>query len=624
MLSGRWHILLFCIVMFGYSRDLPASPLSMLEPEFNALYMESQQQPATALQQIEIQLGSAAGPLQQAQLLYIQAELQTLLVYPEQALESAAQALALIDETEQPWLYHSLQLVRAYAFDLAGTPAEGMAITERVIQFAQQLQHQQLFIQALVVRGVLQLSLVNYVAALQDLMRAYQLAPTTGDGVVTKGHIAGYIALVYEYRREHELSIPYFEEAVAFHQQQNSPVEVSIALYGLGKAHSKLGDYAVGKSKLQQSLQLAEAAGDEQGVAYAQKELAAIALLQLDPEHAKTLLLQALASFEQANNRYMLLDTQLQLGRIALQAGETTTAEKHLQQAMHFADPEHMPIQHAEVQRLQAEWLSQTGQNDEAYQLLKTASQRLTELQREESTQLLHQLRTQNELDSRMLENELLQKELELQQSLVSNQARHQRLLTTLLIGAITGSLLLLFLLTRIWWQRKRLHQLAHFDSLTSLPNRHFTLKLLDQQLRLASRHHYPLSVAMLDLDHFKQINDQFGHATGDQLLRDFAAECQKLLRASDVIGRIGGEEFLAILPHTTVDAAASVLEKIRKMTEQLASRYHEPSMITTVSIGVCGFSGYDNADTLMLSADQALYEAKENGRNQLQLSPAA
>ncbi|MEE2025252.1 diguanylate cyclase [Alkalimonas mucilaginosa] len=624
MLSGRWYILFFCIAMLGYSSYLTASPLSKLEPEFNALYVQSQQQPATALQQIEIQLSAAAGPLQQAQLLYIQAELQTLLVYPEQALESAAQALALIDGTEQPWLYHSLQLVRAYAFDLAGTPAEGMPITESALQFAGELQHQQLFIQALVVRGVLQLSLVNYVEALQDLLHAYQLAPTTGAGVITKGHIAGYIALVYEYRREHELSIPYFEEAVAFHQQHNSPVEVSIALYGLGKAHSKLGDHALGKSKLQQSLQLAESAGDDQGVAYAQKELAAIAIKQQDPEQAKTLLLQALTSFEQANNRYMLLDSQLQLGRIALQSGDTSMAEQHLQQAMLYADPEHMPIQHAEVQRQQAEWLSQRGRSDEAYQLLKTASQRLTELQREESTQLLHQLRAQHELDSRQLENELLQKELELQHSLISNQARHQRLLTALLIGAIAGSLLLLFLLARIWWQRKRLHHLAHFDSLTSLPNRHYTLKLLDQQLRLASRHHYPLSIAMLDLDHFKQINDQFGHATGDQLLRDFAAECQKLLRTSDVIGRIGGEEFLAILPHTPVDAAVSVLEKIRKTTEQLASRYHEPNMITTVSIGVCSFSGYDNADTLMLSADKALYEAKAKGRNQLQLSPVS
>ncbi|MEE2003374.1 GGDEF domain-containing protein [Alkalimonas sp. MEB108] len=624
MLSGRWHILFFCFVMLGYSTYLPASPLSKLEPEFNALYIESQQQPATALQQIEIQLGSAAGPLQQAQLLYIQAELQTLLVYPEQALKSAAQALALIDASEQPWLYHSLQLVRAYAFDLAGTPAEGMTITENVLQFAKELQHQQLFIQALVVRGVLQLSLVNYVEALQDLLHAYQLAPTTGAGVVTKGHIAGYIALVYEYRREHELSIPYFEEAVAFHQQQNSPVEVSIAMYGLGKAHSKLGDLAIGKSKLQQSLQLAEAAGDDQGVAYAQKELAGIALQQQDPEQAKTLLLLALASFEQANNRYMLLDTQLQLGRIALQAGDTTTAEVHLQQAKHFADPEHMPIQHAEVQRLQAEWLSQTGQSNDAYQLLKTASLRLTELQREESTQLLHQLRAQHELDSRMLENELLQKELELQHSLVSNQARHQRLLTALLIGAITGSLLLLLLLTRIWWQRKRLHQLAHFDNLTSLPNRHFTLKLLDQQLRLASRHNHPLSVAMLDLDHFKQVNDQFGHATGDQLLRDFATLCQQQLRSSDIIGRIGGEEFLAILPHTPADAAAAVLEKLRQGTEQLASKYDADRVTTTVSIGMCAFSGYDSADTLMLSADQALYEAKAKGRNQLQLSSAS
>ncbi|MCC5827391.1 diguanylate cyclase [Alkalimonas sp.] len=623
MLVGRWYFFLFCLALLALTNQVSATALNALEPELKGLYIQSQQQPATALQQIEIQLGTAAEPLRQAQLLYIQAQLQTLLVYPEQALESTAQALALINATEQPWLYHSLQLVRAFAFDLAGTPSEGMTAAEAALQYAAQQQHQPLFLQALVVRGSLQLSLVNYVEALHDFLQAYQQAPTD-DALLSKGHIAGYIALVYEYRREHALAIPYFEEAVAFHQQQNSPVEVSIALYGLGKAHSQLGDLATGARKLQLSLQLAESAGDDQGVAYAQKELAAIALRQQEPNQAKQLLLQALASFEEANNRYMLLDTQLQLGRIALQSNELAAAANYLQQAMAYANPEHMPIQHAEVQRLQAEWLSQSGQADQAYQLLKASSQRLAELQREESTQLLHQLRAQYELDSRKLENELLQKELELQHSLLNSQAKHQRLLTVLLFGAIAGSLLLLFLLARIWWQRKRLHHLAHFDSLTSLPNRHYTLKLLQQQLRLASRHQYPLSIAMLDLDHFKQINDQFGHTTGDQLLRDFATECQQQLRASDVIGRIGGEEFLAILPHTTVDAAAAVLEKLRKNTEQLASRYDAPQMSTTVSIGVCGFSGYDNADTLMLNADQALYQAKAKGRNQLQQTSAS
>lgn len=617
MLSRRWYLVFLSLALFWNLCAASPIPLQALEPKFDSLIELSQQAPAKALSQIEYQLTQSTEPLQQAQLLFVQAQVQNLLVYPEDALTSVQQALTLIQQQQQPWLYHSLQLVGAFALDLAGTPAEGMAATEAALHFANQQQHQSLYLQALVTRGALHLSLVNYVESLHDLLQAYHQAPLD-DPILSKGHIAGYIALVYEYRHEYELAIPYFEEAVAFHQSRNSPVEVSIALYGLGKAHSKLGDFATGQRKLQQSLDLSKAADDDQGVAYARKELATIAMQQHKMEQARSLLLQALSSFEQANNRYMLLDSHLQLAKIALHSADLAAAELALQQATEYADPKHMPIQHAEVQRLQADWLALSGQSEEAYQLLKSASQRLAALQREESTQLLHQLRAQHELDSRTLENNLLQKELELQHSRLHHQERQQRLLTLLLAVAIAGSLLLLWLLTRILWQRKELRRLANYDSLTNLPNRRYTLQLLEQQLKLASRYQYPLTLAMLDLDYFKQINDGYGHATGDQLLRDFAQLCQNRVRSTDVVGRIGGEEFLALFPHTNATDAAAVLEVIRQETELLGKRYDKENIRTTVSIGYAAFSQYDNAESLLLHVDKALYRAKSQGRNQL------
>lgn len=243
--------------------------LTDLTGDYQALYRASQQEPEASQKRIAQQLEQTSSPLDKAQLLYLQAQLQTVLVYPHQAVQTVEQALQLFSAEQQPWLYHALQLTKATALDLAGTPSEGMSMTEAAIDWAQSNEQHLLFIQGLVVRGILQLSLVNYVAAMQDLLQAYQLAPAD-DLMVSKGHIAGYLALVYEYRREDEPAIPYFEESVQFHQSQGNVVEVSIAKYGLGKAHINLGHHQQGVDLLRSSKKIAAEAGDDQGVAYAE------------------------------------------------------------------------------------------------------------------------------------------------------------------------------------------------------------------------------------------------------------------------------------------------------------------------------------------------------------------
>ncbi|MDP4537206.1 diguanylate cyclase [Alkalimonas collagenimarina] len=611
-------ILIFGLgLLFSCYSQATESTLTALTDDYQALYRASQQEPEVTQQRITHQLEQVNSPLDKAQLLYLQAQLQTVLVYPHQALQTIEQALQLFSAGQQPWLYHMLQLTKATALDLAGTPADGMPITESAIEWAKHNQHQALYIHGLVVRGILQLSLVNYVAAMQDLLQAYRLAPAE-DFMLSKGHIAGYIALVYEYRREDELAIPYFEESVEFHQSQGNIVEVSIAQYGLGKAQINLGNHQQGIDLLNASMQLAAEAGDDQGVAYAQKELASIHIQRQDFEEAKAMLQSALQTFSKADNQYMLLDIHRSLAVIALQQSELDLAEQHITKAFTYGDAEHMPIQHAHIQQLQAEWKAASNHPAEAYRLYRQASQRLSELNNQRSTHLLHQLRAQYELDTNAFENQLLQKELELQQTIINSQTEHQRMLIGWLAGLVIGIALLLFLISYVLLQRKKLQQLANFDGLTQLPNRRHTLGLLKQQLQLSQRHHYPLTVAMLDLDYFKQLNDGFGHAVGDRVLQKFARLCQEHTRSTDVVGRIGGEEFLVILPHTNAEDAKQVLEAIRSHTPQIGTTLELNDYRTTVSIGYTSYTGFDSAETMLVSADQALYHSKAEGRNRL------
>ena len=163
---------------------------------------------------------------------------------------------------------------------------------------------------------------------------------------------------------------------------------------------------------------------------------------------------------------------------------------------------------------------------------------------------------------------------------------------------------------------------LAMQDELTGLTNRRSILDTLDQQLAMARRSGQPLSLLMLDLDHFKRVNDSFGHLAGDAVLRQVASGIASRLRAQDIAGRYGGEEFLVILPGTTDDGAVQLAEELRKSIAAERIEIGEGHPITiTISIGVCGgvpVAG-QRVEDLIDAADRALYSAKENGRDRVE-----
>ncbi|MDB9744176.1 GGDEF domain-containing protein [Fibrobacterales bacterium] len=161
---------------------------------------------------------------------------------------------------------------------------------------------------------------------------------------------------------------------------------------------------------------------------------------------------------------------------------------------------------------------------------------------------------------------------------------------------------------------------LASVDVLTNVRNRRSFFELSEQCYELARRNSKPLSIMMFDLDNFKNINDKYGHAVGDEVLKLFAQTVDVLVRKSDVFARVGGEEFAIILPETSVENAQySVGEKVLKKVRAL-SVYHDGEEIKfTVSIGVAEFfAGEPNLDNALQRADKALYRAKSLGRDQV------
>jgi diguanylate cyclase (GGDEF)-like protein len=164
-----------------------------------------------------------------------------------------------------------------------------------------------------------------------------------------------------------------------------------------------------------------------------------------------------------------------------------------------------------------------------------------------------------------------------------------------------------------------QLREQATYDGLTGCLRRSVFTALLEQACRRARRDGQPLALVLMDIDHFKAINDGHGHQAGDHVLQRFAQAVRERLRASDVLGRVGGEEFAVLLPATAADGARHVAEQLREAVQALAVEVGATRpLAVTVSAGVATLGPADDAAALFQSADGALYEAKRAGRNRV------
>jgi diguanylate cyclase (GGDEF)-like protein len=170
----------------------------------------------------------------------------------------------------------------------------------------------------------------------------------------------------------------------------------------------------------------------------------------------------------------------------------------------------------------------------------------------------------------------------------------------------------------------RRSFELAMHDPLTGLANRRAISDALHSSTARAHRQGLPFSLLLVDIDHFKRVNDSYGHQAGDEVLRVLARTLQSRLRAQDAVGRFGGEEFLVLLPDTDRDGALVVAQALREAVAQSPAQWAGRNIHVTVSIGVGGgkLAPQDSIDSLVAAADSALYAAKQGGRDRVEQAP--
>jgi diguanylate cyclase len=210
--------------------------------------------------------------------------------------------------------------------------------------------------------------------------------------------------------------------------------------------------------------------------------------------------------------------------------------------------------------------------------------------------------------------NELIHRAAGEQRIIMERLAFAIAILVILVLLVVGGLMLALLRLNR---QRVRLAHLSRVDALTGLCNRRHLLEVAARLYQSSLRGQRPLSLALMDLDHFKRINDDYGHPAGDRILQVFSRALLEETRQVDVVARLGGEEFCVLMPDTDAQGAISVAERVRKRIEGLPLQQLGIRHPMTISLGVATGTGEGaDFDHLYSRADKALYEAKANGRN--------
>jgi diguanylate cyclase (GGDEF)-like protein len=171
--------------------------------------------------------------------------------------------------------------------------------------------------------------------------------------------------------------------------------------------------------------------------------------------------------------------------------------------------------------------------------------------------------------------------------------------------------------IVRDFTDQRHAEKMAETDPLTNIYNRRKFSRFLDQEIQRVERYDRPLSIALLDIDHFKRVNDTYGHDTGDYVLRRITELIKENIRITDILARYGGEEFVVILPETDVKGTNRQIERMRKTIEKTS---FDGVGNLTISAGITSYTGGDSCKSMVTRADKALYLAKEDGRNRVRV----
>jgi diguanylate cyclase (GGDEF)-like protein len=569
-----------------------------------------------ALQEVHARIDAAtdhAPPAALAALHAIEAQSYSILELDAQARDSANAGLALAPQASDP--VH-VDLLTAYAENVYD--ASGIAAALRMVEGARAAQVRGTLADSclLITQGLLQYRQDRADLAVASLIQAYRDS-TASDRAAARILAASVLSSVMRGTGDYPQALALNQEVIDWDTRRGATLSLSVSRYLRGKILNLMGRNSEAIDQLGQARALSLEVGDTEGVAYADVLdcTARIELKQLD--RAAGSCDDALGIFAASNSADEVKETEGLLARIDLAQGHAQGALARLNGVLDHQGEDLLPIRVASLYESRARANAALHNYRDAYGDLNEYVRRYVAANDAEKTKTAAALRARFETDREIERNSRLKRELGASREEAHRQARE---LKWNAIAATLGTVVILLLIYFLIVNRSYRHQLiklASQDGLTGLANRRRTAEFASAALAEATATSRPLSIAIIDLDHFKVINDRCGHATGDHVLTEFARVGRESIRPADVLGRWGGEEFLLVMPDTTLEASIATLERMRTLMFGINLPASGAGMRVSLSAGVAISPRHGRSlDEMVARADSALYVAKNEGRD--------
>lgn len=477
---------------------------------------------------------------------------------------------------------------------------DAVSVAEEALEFARKTGEPSEEADAENVLGVIHGELGRLERAVQHLERSYQLhRQAANPRMATVLNNIGNTCLILD---DAERALGYFRRALDSARDPGEGVQPmrqtqATSLANIGRALSALERPEEAVEPLQEALLIFRELGNETLRVHALMKLARVLEKTGDEDEAEALYREALSSAEERSDETWLYELHGNLGRLLYRLNRLEEAQRHLYQAMTGLPEVDQSGDLPEWRREYGEILWNRGEMQEAWQQLNTAFHELDERAQRRTEKQIYQAMGRLELERMEHENEIYRlRNEELADALQQVQDLQQQLEE----------------------RNAELAELAVRDPLTAAFNRRRFVSRLNMEIDRSRRYRNPLSIAILDLDHFKSVNDSYGHAAGDRVLQGLVEILTENTRSSDEVARHGGEEFAVIMPETELDQARTVLDKLRQTVESELWRSTDIDRPITFSAGIAELDADDSAETLVNRADRRLYQAKDSGRNRV------
>jgi diguanylate cyclase (GGDEF)-like protein len=620
MRSGKLLRVLFALATLAIAGGAQAACFQSADPVIGRLQTLATRDATATLPQVRAQLelaNKSAHPdaAYVASLLAVQAQSYTVLERDADARASALAGLAMMPDPDHVVHLELLSIHAENVYDRSGINAAIQSIeAARSRQPSDSIAESCLRITL----GLLQFRQDRADFAIGNLLHAYESGAAAGR-MEQRMLAAAALSSVMRDMGDFAQALALNAEVIEWNTSQKATLSLSVSRYMRGTIFSELHDFPAAIAEYEKARELSVTLEDTLGVAFSDLDICGLQIDSGRLNDARRRCDDALRTFESADAGDVAVQARVELARIDLLEGKAARALATLNDALRNGGAALPPRRVPPLYKLRSHANAALGKFADSYLDLNEYLRRQTAVDEARRVRQAATLRARFETDRQLARN------AELKRELITARDRQAQQKRWTLIAVATGGIVIGLLMIQIKSIRRHRRQLAIFanqDSLTGLPNRRHAYELATAAMDNAGALQIPLTVALIDLDHFKSINDRCGHAVGDRVLKEFALACRAAVREADVLGRWGGEEFLLVMPGASLETAVIALERVRTLALRIQLPATAAGMRVCLSAGLATIEpAIKSLDELIASADAALYHAKRDGRDRVRIA---